>query len=199
MRTAPRFKFTLLHGIILVAGLALCFNMRWMRYKYWWNMSGAIQEWQSQHSALLLVTRARKILLDSPPYAAVGTLAIALMYFCPPRPSLRRLTGQPGFVACFAASVVILVSISLDAIELVARGNIPSLYARIGPSPHIQLERTLELSQQFPGYAVAAVWGLLWLGRRWRSNPGRLEAVGRALGYYWLGFIVLGRFMSYFY
>jgi len=146
-----------------------------------------------------LSTRVQRMILDTPPYVAIGTLTLLLIYFCPPRPGLRRLTRRPGFVACFAASLVILVSFSMDVLELLTHGNIASLYAHIGPHPVVQLEHSIEKAQQYPGYAVGAAWGLLWFGGRWRSEPSRLDALGRALGYYWLGFIVLGRFLSYFY
>jgi hypothetical protein len=198
MRTSARFnfKFALLHGMILVAGIAVCFSMRYAHLRYSLIIAQAIEEWRTQHSILLLVKKAQGLFLDTPPYVAIGTLTVWLMGFCPPRPALRRLTRQPGFVACFAASSVILASISLDLLELWAYSHIEVITARIGPQPSFNLVSTLTVNEQYPGYAVGVAWCLLWLGGRWRSDPSQLDALGRALGYYWLAFIILGKFFA---
>jgi hypothetical protein len=156
----------------------------------------AIEEWRTLHSILLLAKKMQGLFLDTPPYVAILTLTVCLIRFCPPRPAFRRLTRQPGFVACFAAACVILVSISLDLFKLWAYDNLAGINARLGPQPAFYLERTLTENEQYPGYAVGAAWGLLWLGRRWRSDPSRFDALGRTLGYYWLAFIFLGKFFS---
>jgi hypothetical protein len=198
MRSSARFtfKFALLHGMIVVAGIAVCFSMRYGNLRYSLVISQAIEEWRTEHSILLLVKKAQGLFLDTPPYVAIGTLTVFLMGFCPPRPALRRLTRQPGFVACFAASSVILMSIALDLVELWAYRHVDVISARVGPQPFFNLVLTLTQNEQYPGYAVGVAWGLLWLGGRWRSDPSQLEGLGRALGYYWLAFIFLGKFFS---
>jgi hypothetical protein len=198
MRTSARFnlKFAVLHGMILVAGIAVCFSMRDGNLRYSWIISQAINEWRTEHSILMLVKKAQGLFLDTTPYIAIATLTVFLMGFCPSRPALRRLTRQPGFVACFAASSVILMSIALDLVELWAYSHIDVINVRVGPQPSFHLEITLTQNEQYPGYAVGVAWGLLWLGGRWRSDPSRLDALGRALGYYWLAFILLGKFFS---
>ncbi len=198
MRTSARFnvKFALVHGMILVAGIAVCFSMRSGNMHYSMVISQAIEEWRIHHSILMLIKKAQGLFLDTPPYVAIGTVTVFLMGFCPPRPALRRLTRQPGFVACLAASLVILVSIALDLLELWAFSHVDSINARIGLQPSFNLVATLTMNEQYPGYAVGVAWSLLWLGGRWRSDPRQLDAFGRALGYYWLAFIILGRFFS---
>jgi hypothetical protein len=198
MRTSGRFKvkFALLHGMILVAGIAVCFSMRSHNLVYSIIISQAIEEWRTQHSLLLLAKKAQGLFLDAPPFVAICTLTVLLMCFCPPRPTLRRLSRRPGFVACFTASFVILISISLDLLELWAYDHVDVITTRVGFKPSFDLIGTLTMNEQYPGCAVGAAWGLLWLGGRWRSDPSRLDALGRALGYYWLAFIFLGKFFS---
>ena len=198
MRTSTRFnvKFALLHAMILVAGLAFLFSMRPRNQAYSMVINQAIEEWKSQHSILLLAKKGQGLFLDTPPYVSIITLTVCLIGFCPPRPSLRRLTRQPGFLACFSASFVILLSIALDLLEVMAWGHLDAFTIRSGLRPEFNLLHTLVETEQYPGYGVALAWTVLWLGGRRRAEPRRLDAVGRALGYYWLAFIVLGKFFA---
>ena len=198
MHTSAPFKhsFAVLHGMILVAGIAVCFSMEYGNRKYSMIIKQTIEEWRTYHSILLLVKKTQGLFLDTTPYVAVGTVTVMLMSFCPPRPVLRRLTRQSGFVAVFAASLAILTSISLDLLEPWAFRHIESINGRIGIQPTFNLVLTITRNQGLPGVAVAAAWSVLWLGGRWRSAPGHLDAIGRALGYYWLAFIFLGKFFS---
>ncbi len=203
--TAPsRFsvKFALLHGMILVAGLAVCLSMRPRNQAYSMVINQAIEEWKSQHSILLLAKKGQGLFLDTPPYVAIVTLTVLMLRSCPPRPTFRRLARQPGFVACFAASFVIMMGIALDLLEVAAWGHLDAFTVRTGGQrPFFDLIRTITEAEQYPGHGVAVAWALLWLGGRRRpdstsSSSSRLEGVGRALGYYWLAFIVLGKFFA---
>ena len=93
MRTAVPFKysFAVLHGMILVAGIAVCFSMEYGNLKYSMVMNQAIAEWRTYHSILLLVKKAQGLFLDTTPYVAVGTVTVMLMSFCPPRPATGAL------------------------------------------------------------------------------------------------------------
>jgi hypothetical protein len=41
-------------------------------------------------------------------------------------------------------------------------------------------------SLQRNGYAVAAAWLTLAIGRRWRPEPTWVDRSGRAIGFFWL-------------
>ncbi len=86
-----------------------------------------------------------------------------------PRPSLRRLACQPGFVASLALCVAAVVGIDLEFFNLI---TIPPLIASI-----------------LPGLAVLCSWLALLTMGRWHSESGWIDRTGRLLGAFWLATI----------
>ena len=94
-----------------------------------------------------------------------------------PRPTLRRLIGQPGLAACLAVAIV-------AAIDAASWGI---FWSKLNPEDaRAMVARYWRLSHEHPGPAVAATWLGLVLSRRWRPEPGWIDRVGRLIGALWL-------------
>jgi hypothetical protein len=95
-------------------------------------------------------------------------MAIVVLALKAPRPSLPRLCRRPGFVAGIGTAVPLAVRASERLQDTVSRPVVsPDEFA----------------------LTITAVWAVLLISRRWRSDPSWIDRVGRALGYFW---IVLG-------
>ncbi len=98
-----------------------------------------------------------------------------------PRPTFRRLTCQPGAVACFAVPTWVLLDVADSLIQEGLRGD------RIaGRSLGLWIWYLLEPPSAVCVFVVPIVWGLLVSGRRWRPEPGWIDRTGRVLGWSWL-------------
>jgi hypothetical protein len=136
-------------------------------------------------------------ILATLPVPALWSLAILALRLRHPRPPLRRLVRQPGVVACGAASLVIAVRV-IGFVTLLIR-----TYGNRYMTVTLLLDRRFAVTVPYPGpvngstvyasayfaasafgmsTAVAAVWLLLALSGRWRSEAGWLDRVGRLLG-----------------
>ena len=190
----------MLHGLILVAGIAGCLSMRWTATGYYYELRVMIQEWHAGHSILLALSRVPKLVSESAPWMAAWTLTFLAMNLCPPRPQLKALIRQPGFVALFAASFPIMMVVGLDGIDRLASHWIfrGSIYLPAARRP-FDVEDLLQGARALPGYAVGASWALLAMGRRWRRAGSRIEVAGRLLGFYWMGMTLLAKFYAYLY
>ncbi len=201
MRMPSPLKFRMLHGLILVAGIAGCLSMRWTASVYLSEFMSVIGEWQKGHSILLVLSWVPKLISESAPWMAVWTLTFLAMSLCPPRPRLRGLTRRPGFVALFAASFPIVMVLGLDVIDRLASQWIffASIYVNPLNRREFDVEYLLGTAQALPGYSVGATWALLWIGRRWRGVPSRIDRTGRIVGFYWMGMTLVAKFYPYLY
>ncbi|MEO6808264.1 MAG: hypothetical protein ABI353_04045 [Isosphaeraceae bacterium] len=109
-------------------------------------------------------------MLGAAPLIAFWSLALLIIRLRKPRPPIRRLSREPGFIACVASALGILFG-ALIFITYLLRGRSGEWILPVG----------------FPvGYAVAASWLTLVLNRRWRPVPDLLDRAGRVLGVYWI-------------
>lgn len=119
------------------------------------------------------------------PLLAAWTLGILALRLRRPRPSLRRLAFQPGWVACCVATVGIAAGTVMTLIGVYGRYGI-GYYFDLVPYP--------------VGVAVAAAWTQLAVSGRWRSEGSWIDRAGRVMGIAWLAIVPLlwGRFLSLF-
>jgi len=107
------------------------------------------------------------------------TIAVIPIRFVKPRPSLKRIVGQPGFQASIAACVVVVIHVFAAGYSLL---------------PPLKSPADFFLSVQplfFTGPAVATVWVILALGGGWRAEPSWIDRCGRWLGWTWvIGYFV---------
>ena len=103
-----------------------------------------------------------------------------------PRPRLRQLSRQPGFLACFSSVVITLASGPLIWILINPNSNpVNGWNARMiwGEMVSSQI-----------GAAVLAGWSLLVAGGRYRIRTGWLDRVGQLLGLIWVVMIPVNLF-----
>ena len=98
-----------------------------------------------------------------------------------PRPRLRRLARQPGFVAVFASAFVVLLSGPLTAYVVAYwRG------AAMTQGYWIQIESWIAVVSSQIGVAIGTGWALLVLGRACRVRSGWMDGVGQVFGIVWI-------------
>jgi hypothetical protein len=110
---------------------------------------------------------------------SVAWLAIQLRQ---PRPRLRHLSRQPGFVASFFAAVVVLVSGPITAAVLTSSMR----SVNIGGDYWVLFELWSALVSLQIGAAIFAGWALLAFGRLCRPRSGSLDRIGQGFGLVWV-------------
>ena len=97
-----------------------------------------------------------------------------------PRPALSEVFKQPGMVACSAACLSMLFGalLVLPTIRLLIAGSVKTSLARV-------VEGNV-VSNFAVAHAVVGAWMALWLSGSWKSEPGWIDGMGRALGVYWV-------------
>jgi hypothetical protein len=151
-------------------------------------------------------------ILATMPIAAMWSIALFGLRFRRPRPRWRRLTSQPGFVACGAILLVVAIRL-VGFLTLVARTAGNRFY-----STSLTVGEAFSVTVSFPGpvnaatvynsayfassafgmsVAVAASWLLLAASGRWRAEPEWIDRLGRVLGSYWVGIIPFSCWWDY--
>jgi hypothetical protein len=111
-----------------------------------------------------------------PRYVAIAMPALLLIRLRRPRSSLRRLSRQPGAVACAAGTAAIFT------------GGLIALAGTIGGGWYLipSEPRAWPIVEARVPMAVVTAWIILWLSGRWRSEPSWMDRSGRALGGFWI-------------
>jgi hypothetical protein len=164
--------------MIVVAAVAISL---WLRPTHWFGGSHWIR-------VLLNGDPTLAGIFSIQPLVAIGTLTLLILELRHFRPPLRRLARRPGFVACCAVVVVMLLVGSMSFQDL-RTGLAP------GKDPWVEFQydlgHCLTFSHGQCGAAVAAAWLTLALNGRWRPRPDWLDRAGRALGLFWIALIPL--------
>jgi hypothetical protein len=99
-----------------------------------------------------------------------------------PRPSIRRISCQPGAVACFA----MVTSVAALLADSFARDAVNDRLEAWTYSYYLS-DQAFVLGRHYLLASVVVVcWSLLAMGRRWRPEPGWIDGIGRALGWSWI-------------
>ena len=170
--------FTVLDGMIVVAGLAVSL---WAMPEGWEDAVrtgiGIVAKVRTVHVAAY---RASLLLVYSTPIVAAWTLTV-LMLRLRHRPSpLRRLASQPGFVACSAVALTLLLLGPYQA----SAASIP-----VQADVRFRFVRALTIKNAECGFAIASAWMVLLVGGRWRPRPELTERMGQTLGVFWIAMI----------
>jgi hypothetical protein len=116
------------------------------------------------------------------PCVIMWALALLVIRFRRPRPTLPQLTRQPGVVACGSIALTVLVR----GVGLLVLGLRPAV-ERAGMSDgywdRLPIQVTTELGANL-SLAVAASWLLLKMSGRWRSEPSLCDRFGLVVGIY---------------
>jgi hypothetical protein len=133
----------------------------------------------------------------------VASITLLILRLVGPRPPIRRVMRQPGTVACFFA---VACSLLRFAVRNVAEWSIRLFSDRpritvLGiptkmsenPTPAAVLwEYLLPALPSVTPCLVATAWIALWLGRTGRPEPGWIDRCGRAVGWLWIAWGVVG-------
>ena len=103
---------------------------------------------------------------------------------------LGALARQPGFVACLAASLVLFVGGGMFFSGVSRNPALPWRGLFVSDT-FFYLLQPLERAEV--GFAVAASWLVLIVGRRWRPEPSWIDRCGRAVGAYWIMLVPIVR------
>jgi hypothetical protein len=182
MRTDVRRRFGVADGLILVAATAVGLAAR-----RWLAPDLTLQQFSEyvtkppdgrRSLTFILQLTAELSSFAVIPGLVTWTLACLLLRLRRPRPPWRRLSRQPGTLACLIATVAIGLSAAFGALGWVTAdqggGSLGWLVGQnIAVSP-----RT--------GAAVFWCWVTMALRGRWRPEPTWLDRLCRLLGFAWL-------------
>src|SRR5262249_36756626 len=117
------------------------------------------------------------------PGLVAWTVACLLLRLRRPRPPWRRLSRQPGTMACLIATVAIGLSAAFGAIGWVMEDQRDDAIEWLAV-------QSLAVPPQ-PGAAVFWCWVTMALSGRWRPEPTWLDRLCRLLGLAWLTMALL--------
>ncbi len=176
-------KFNLIDAMALVAATAIGLMMvRSLGLPFDWKVLFlGLPEGQSGFNAL---RSGFTLVLALSPILALWTIALLFLRLRNPRPTVRTLTRQPGFVCTFAVALTIAVGVANLAIATVIT------WARHGWSitaPYSGWLWAFACSlPAFCGHALAMAWVFQALSGNLCSEPSWIDRAGRALGITWI-------------
>ena len=203
MPTSKSRKCTLLDVMALIAATAI--GLYFVRTYSLEALNSNLEHYPLIPRILLTIWAAILAVLPLP---ALWSIALFGLRLRRPRPALRRLVRQPGFVAAGAVTLVSAVRLA-GFFVLMARtfghttlGALYDVWAMSffrGPINVATLYNTAYFASSACGtsMAVAAAWLLLAVSGRWRSEPGWLDVLGRALGIFWIAIIPFSCWWDY--
>ena len=187
---APRRRFTLLDGMILVAATAVgyagvhAFASQIMEE----DLSSILRETVSKGRFRDL---AAILLLCALPVLAAWTLALIPLRLLKPRPSFRRLGRQPGLMAGLSFAITTgFLAILAPIFIVIASGKVISngIVAGLIDTMNEFLGDFLLIPPAVLGAAVLVSWTTLIVSRRWRAEPSWIDRLGRVFGVFWVVF-----------
>jgi hypothetical protein len=188
-RVFPRRPFTVLDELILIIPLAVAIVVTVAFLSH----ENPLSAYRGQASIWLVLDWVPVVLLGLVPrYAALGMVALLVLRLRRPRPGWRRLSRQPGAVACAAATAALLAGGVLVLSRYMSMANpIGSNPVNI-PLVHMPNELAWGphdwpiLESRIPP-AVVSAWFVLALCGRWRAEPSWMDRTGRVFGSFWVG------------
>jgi hypothetical protein len=170
-RGPPCRKFTLLDGMILIVVAAVGFagyrSGLELASEWFYRIQMCVEAFLLLASWLVLIYRFRR-----------------------PRPSIRHMTRQPGAMACFAIVAMQVVQVVQSLLAHQANQN-HAFVADVG----LMIWFTLSEFGDSMAAVVPICWILLVAARRWRSEPGWIDALGRWIGWAWIAWLVIWPFL----
>jgi MFS family permease len=198
MPSAKRRTFTLLDALALVAATALGLaglrfalgELRDVREELWESLATIASPGDSRPFLWAVGAVYGLTVSVLVPFCWAWTLTILALRLRNPHPRLSRLSRQPGAIACYSASIVLVPSL----FGLVFLGLLSWLYFDVRyESPVWQkcLGFFFLLLPASTGIAVIGSWATLFAGRRCLPEPTWIDRTGRMLGVYWISAVLL--------
>ena len=188
MRTDVRRRFGVADGLILVAATAVGLaTSRWLApdltLQQFSEYVTKPRDGRRSLTFFILQLTAELSSVFVIPGLVAWTVACLLLRLRRPRPPWRRLSRQPGTMACLIATVAIGLSAAFGAIGWVMEDQRDDA-----------MEWLAVQSLAVPPQAGAAVfwcWVTMALSGRWRPEPTWLDRLCRLLGLAWLTMALL--------
>jgi hypothetical protein len=182
LQAAPGRRFTLLDAMVVI--LALAAGLGVLKHQIglisWIGVQTLFERFRawSQRDYSKLAILAIELTM---PMALATTIAVLVLRLRQPRPRWRRLTRQPGFVACLAASSTSAFAgfAGLLNIAFQPAGFIVNFTDPFGI-----------FGMALGGLAVALLWVVFSLAGLWRPEPSWIDRAGRVVGVGWIGMLV---------
>jgi hypothetical protein len=121
------------------------------------------------------------------PLFVMWSMTLAILRFRQPRPRVRRLFRQPGMAACSTSLIVLTVFFPLRLLML-----LQSQGEYLGAGVDFWYPIAFQSTLPWVGVSVAAVWLNLLLSGLWITESSWIDRLGRLVGVYWLGVLILG-------
>lgn len=170
-------RFTLLDAMILIASTAA--GLAGVRYYYPDNFI------DFGRSSIPWGIWVINWMVGSLPLFLAWTLAFVVLRVRKPRPTIRRLSRQPGLVAGLAVSLILaggtMTFAGVYVVDQSTFHHIKALLYRGG-----YWGGATRIIPFCFGPAVATAWMVLILGGRWRPEPSWIDRFGRLLGGFWV-------------
>jgi hypothetical protein len=180
-RIRVRRRFTILDALVMIVPLAVGFVLArpFVTNFLFLLASPDSTPWWFKRSGLVIGLASR--------FAALGLIGLVVASLLPPRQTLRRLSRQPGAVACAAAAAAMAAGgLIVLSLALFRQRSISSADENYWPF----IEARIFL-------AIAAAWVTQALSGRWRPEPNWIDRAGRVLGAYWITLFLYRYVMSY--
>jgi hypothetical protein len=176
-------RLTLKDGMILVAATAL--GIAWAKGGWDWMYLSRTEKNLAIPPVWEPYDRAARALPALLPCVATWTVSLVALRLSRPRPRLHRVALQPGAATCIAAALGLMIGAVDFALNTfwwwVLQGE------RM-PWNRVAFHSMEYLFQATPriAVAVAAVWTILALSRRWQRESSWIDRLGRFLGALWI-------------
>ncbi len=175
-RGTPCRRFSVLDGMILVAGVAVgIVGGRWRFGEYHWQTPAfGLGEYHWETPAFAWHPLAGVLLM-------LASALVMIWRLRRPRPPIRLIASQPGAVACFAV-LALKLAVTADTVVSSVIAHQLGRFNEVGLAVWVILGG-------FPNTSAAVVpigWALLLANRRWRPEPGWIDRSGRILGWAWI-------------
>jgi hypothetical protein len=171
--------------MILIGGLGISF---WIAGH---SLADGIRfsiDYLNETPSLRLAIYRAALLLSRPvqPIVSIWTLTLLILAVARDHSRIRRLACQPGFVACTAAALVILV-VGLLNLATLKHNFVTGLPLSVRMP--VCFGDALTFTHAECGIAVAGAWMTMILGRRWRPGRDWIDRGGLALGLFWIAMV----------
>jgi hypothetical protein len=183
MGPTARRRLTLKDAMILVAATAL--GIAWAKGGRDWMYLSRTEKNLAVPSRWEPYDRIVRAVPELTPCLATCTLALLALRLGRPRARLHRVALQPGTAACIAASL----GLAVGAIDFgLSTFWWWALKGERMPSSRVAYHSMEYLFQATAriAVAVAAVWLILAVSRRFRPEPSWIDRLGRAMGVLWI-------------
>lgn len=181
-------RFTIVDAMLLIGATGLA--LAWLRLQSRAELFGP-PFWGLSHgydTAGRLLQSLWDLALWAVPPMAAWSVATFLLHLRRPRPIVRRLMRQPGFVASLIVTVTLLVNVLWQMAPYAvlhwedASGELGAFSGALELALFGEVARACAVT----GIAVGLAWLQLALSGRWRRDPNWLDRAGLAVGIFWI-------------